>query len=139
MRTCDENLTRRDNSASFRADPRDPYNTPFAPMTQAQAKTRRQKLEEFVAANPGDAFARYGLALECSNSGDSAAAAGHFEQLLRDHPEYVAGYLMYGQLLAKIGDSGKARSVLSTGMDVARRAGDDHARSEMESALAGLA
>ena len=30
-------------------------------MTQPQKKTRRQMLEEFVAAKPNDAFARYGL------------------------------------------------------------------------------
>ena len=31
-------------------------------------------LEEFLAKNPDDAFSRYGLALECMNSGDLAAA-----------------------------------------------------------------
>src|SRR5580704_5221891 len=30
-----------------------------------QKKTRRQKLEEFLAANPNDAFSRYGIALDC--------------------------------------------------------------------------
>src|SRR6266571_4884679 len=40
------------------------YNTPVRFMSQP-AKTRRQKLEEFVAAKPGDAFSRYGLAMEC--------------------------------------------------------------------------
>src|SRR5258706_390827 len=39
-----------------------------------QKKTRRQMLEEFVAGKPDDAFSRYGLAMECMNSGDAAAA-----------------------------------------------------------------
>ncbi len=43
-------------------------------LTQPQKKTRRQMLEEFVTAKPGDAFARYGLAMECVNSGDAPAA-----------------------------------------------------------------
>ena len=57
-------------------------------MTQQQ-KTRRQMLEEFAAANPRDAFARYGLAMECAKSGDTDAAIEHFRKLLADHPDYV--------------------------------------------------
>jgi tetratricopeptide (TPR) repeat protein len=108
-------------------------------MTQAPKKTRRQMLEEFVAAHPQDAFARYGLAVECANSGDSDTAAAHFESLITAHPDYVAGYFQYGQLLGRIGNSDKAKATLLNGIDAARRTGDEHARSEMESALAGLA
>jgi predicted Zn-dependent protease len=107
-------------------------------MTQPQKKTRRQMLEDFVAQKPNDAFARYGLAMECANTGDAAAAGEHFQALLAAHPEYVAGYFQYGQLLAKTGRADEARSMLSAGIDTARRTGDDHARSEMETALAEL-
>jgi cytochrome c-type biogenesis protein CcmH/NrfG len=41
-------------------------------------KSRREMLEEFVARKPDDAFSRYGLAMECMNSGDVAAANEHF-------------------------------------------------------------
>jgi cytochrome c-type biogenesis protein CcmH/NrfG len=108
-------------------------------MTQPQKKTRRQMLEEFVAQKPNDAFARYGLAMECANTGDAAAAGEHFQALLGAHPEYVAGYFQYGQLLAKSGRTEEARSTLTAGIATARRVGDDHARSEMETALAELA
>src|ERR1700733_12335147 len=100
--------------------------------------TRREKLEAFVAAKPGDAFARYGLAMECANSGDAPAADEHFNALLSSHPEYVAGYFQYGQFLAKSGRAEEARSTLTTGISTARRTGDEHARSEMETALAEL-
>lgn len=108
-------------------------------MTQPQKKSRREILEEFLASKPGDAFARYGLAMECANTGDVSAADQHFRELLGAHPEYVAGYFQHGQLLAKSGRIDEARTTLQTGMDAARRAGDEHARSEMEAALAGLA
>ena len=72
-------------------------------MTQPQKKTRRQMLEEFVAAKPNDAFARYGLAMECANSGDASAADQQFQALLTAHPDYVAAYFQYGQYLARIG------------------------------------
>jgi hypothetical protein len=107
-------------------------------LTQPQKKTRRQILEDFVAAKPSDAFARYGLAMECANSGDTAAADEHFKALLTAHPEYVAGYFQFGQFLAKSGRTDEARSTLSAGIATARRTGDDHARSEMEAALAEL-
>lgn len=106
--------------------------------TQPQKKTRRQLLEDFVAAKPSDAFARYGLAMECANSGDGAAADEHFKALLTTHPEYVAGYFQYGQFLAKSGRTEEARSTLKTGVATAQRTGDEHARSEMEVALAEL-
>ena len=107
-------------------------------LTQPQKKTRRQILEDFVAAKPADAFARYGLAMECANSGDAAAADEHFKALLASHPEYVAGYFQFGQFLAKSGRTEEARTTLSAGIATAQRTGDEHARSEMEAALAEL-
>ena len=107
-------------------------------MSEPQKKTRRQMLEEFVAAKPTDAFARYGLAMECANSGDGTAADEQFKALLAAHPSYVAAYFQYGQFLAKSGRADEARATLKTGIATAQRSGDDHARSEMEAALADL-
>jgi hypothetical protein len=114
------------------------YNNRFSPMTQPQKKTRRQMLEEFVAAKPNDAFARYGLAMDCANAGDAADADTHFKALIGLHPEYVAAYFQYGQFLAKTGRANEARSALTAGIATAQRTGDDHARSEMEAALSEL-
>ena len=95
-------------------------------------------LEEFVAAHPNDAFARYGLAVECASQGDAAAATGHFETLLAAHPDYVTGYFQYGQFLARISRPDDARQTLTRGIEAARRTGDQHAASEIEAALAQL-
>jgi hypothetical protein len=107
-------------------------------LTQPQKKSRRQILEDFVAAKPTDAFARYGLAMECVNSGDTAAANEHFKALLASHPDCVAGYFQFGQFLAKSGRTEDARFTLTAGIATARRTGDAHAQSEMEAALAEL-
>ena len=107
-------------------------------MTQPVKKTRRALLEEFLTAHPQDAFARYGLAMECANQGDSEAAAANFEKLLAENPNYVAGYFQYGQLLARLSRTVDAKRTLSSGIEVARRTGDQHASSEMEAALAQL-
>ena len=106
-------------------------------MTE-QKKSRRQMLEEFIAKKPDDAFSRYGLALECSNTGDTAAADTHFRTLTDQFPDYIPAYLMYAQMLARIQRADDARQILTKGISAAAHKGDDHARSEMESLLADL-
>src|SRR5580692_4216292 len=83
-------------------------------------------------------FSRYGLAMECMNSGDPAAADGHFRALLEQNADYIPAYLMYGQLLARESRNEEARQVLLTGMAAAAQKGDHHARAEMETLLAEL-
>ena len=92
-------------------------------------------LEEFVASKPDDAFSRYGLALECMNNGDPSAADAHFRELLARNADYIPAYLMYGQLLARESRTDEARRVLSNGIAAATKAGNQHARSEMEALL----
>jgi tetratricopeptide (TPR) repeat protein len=106
-------------------------------MTQTQ-KSRRETLEQFVAKKPNDAFALYGLAMECANLGDDPAAAGHFQKLIETNPGYVAGYFQFGQFLSRVGRLDEARKLLSDGIVVAQKAGDAHARDEMQAALNSL-
>jgi tetratricopeptide (TPR) repeat protein len=107
-------------------------------MTQTQ-KSRREVLERFVQANPNDPFARYGLAIECARLGDDNSADQHFRTLVESHPTYVPGYFQYGQLLARLGKIQEAKKTLSNGIVVAQKAGDAHARDEMQAALQSLA
>ena len=101
-------------------------------------KSRREVLEQFVTQKPADAFARYGLALECVKLGDNEAATGHFLKLLETNPDYSAGYFQFGQLLSRLGRLDEARRTLSDGLVVAQKAGDIHARDEMQAALTML-
>ena len=95
-------------------------------------------LNEILAENPGDAFARYGLALEYSKAGDVQSAMQEFAKLLADHPEYVPGYFMAAQTLAAASRNDEARKMLTDGIAHARQAGNSHAQSEMEAMLADL-
>jgi predicted Zn-dependent protease len=106
-------------------------------MTE-QKKTRRQKLEELLAKQPNDAFALYGLALECVNGGDFSAAESHFRSLLEFNPDYVPGYQMYAQSLAQNDRAEDAKAILTQGIQTAIRLGYEHARSEMEALLEEL-
>jgi len=103
-----------------------------------QKKSRRQLLEQFVAKKPDDAFSRYGLAMECMNSGDSAAADTHFRALLERSADYVPAYLMYAQFLVREARSPEAKKVLTDGLAAAIKTGDSHARSELEALLAEI-
>jgi hypothetical protein len=103
-----------------------------------QKKTRRGMLEELLAKKPDDAFARYGLAMECMNGGDALGADTHFLYLLEHNAGYVPAYLMYGQFLARESRNDEARRVLTSGIAAAAQQRNEHARSEMEALLAEL-
>jgi Tfp pilus assembly protein PilF len=103
-----------------------------------QKTTRRELLESFVAQKPDDAFSRYGLAMECANSGDAAAAEANFRELLQRHADYVPAYLMFAQMLVKESRPDEAREILDKGITAASKAGNGHALSEMESLLSEL-
>src|SRR5215472_14699006 len=106
--------------------------------TPTQKKSRRQMLEEFLAQKPDDAFSRYGLALECMNSGDLAAAEEHFRALIERHAGYIPGHQIYAQFLVNQRRQEEARKVLTAGIEAATKAGNQHARSEMETLLNDL-
>ncbi|MBI3646802.1 MAG: tetratricopeptide repeat protein, partial [Acidobacteriales bacterium] len=57
-------------------------------------------LNEILAENPGDAFARYGLAMEYSKAGEIERALEEFKTLLEKNPDYTPGYFMAAQTLA---------------------------------------
>ena len=101
-------------------------------------KSRREVLDAFLAEKPDDAFSRYGLALEYMNAGDAASAETQFRELIQRNPGYVPGYQMLGQLLAKQSRFEDARFILNQGIAAATKAGNGHARSEMESLLDDL-
>jgi len=103
-----------------------------------QAVTRLEILKSMLARNPDDSFARYGLAMEYRNTGDLEAAMTEFRSLMTANPDYVAAYFHGGQTLERLGLTDEAREVYRKGVDAAARTGNQHARGEIEAALAML-
>lgn len=99
------------------------------------AENRIEILKSLVAQNPGDSFARYGLAMACASAGDYAQAVEHYQKLLEMNPNYVAAYYHGGQALEKLGKLGEARQLYRRGIQVAAEIGDLHTRSELEAVL----
>ena len=95
-------------------------------------------LSEILTQNPNDAFARYGLAMEFSKSGDVERALDEFGKLLAASPDYTAGYFMAAQTLNRANRLEEAKTMLLNGIAAARRTGNGHAQSEMETMLAEL-
>ena len=95
-------------------------------------------LNEILSENPADSFARYGLAMEYSNSGDVDRALEEFKKLLATNPDYTAGYFMAAQALVRANRAEEAKKMLSDGISSAQRTGNNHAQSEMEAMLVEL-
>ncbi len=92
-------------------------------------------LKEILAQQPGDAFARYGLAMAYAAEGDATTALAEFDRLLVDHPDYTAGYFMAAQTLVKAERPAEAQVRLREGIASAKRTGNQHALSEMQQLL----
>lgn len=85
-----------------------------------------------LAADPANAFARYGLAMEHVKSGDLSGAVVEFDALLARAPDYSAAYFHGGQTLEKLGRLDEARDYYRRGVAATR---DPHALSELQAAL----
>jgi cytochrome c-type biogenesis protein CcmH/NrfG len=95
-------------------------------------------LNEVLTQNPDDTFARYGLAMEYSEQGDVDRALAEFSILLKGSPDYVPGYFMAAQTLARADRIDEAKTMLTDGIASARRTGNLHAQGEMEAMLAEM-
>jgi predicted Zn-dependent protease len=96
---------------------------------------RLEMLTAFLEQNPGDAFARYGLAMEYAKAGQTDTALEQFAKLLQLHPDYTNGYFMAAQTLEKAGRTADAKKMLENGVEAAKRTGNKHALSEMAGML----
>jgi tetratricopeptide (TPR) repeat protein len=96
---------------------------------------RLEMLEKMVSAGGADSFARYALAMEYRKAGRAEDALACFDELRRTDAEYLAQYLMAGQMLLELGRAAEARVWLEQGVTVAQRQGNAKALGELQAAL----
>jgi Tfp pilus assembly protein PilF len=96
---------------------------------------RLAALLDFHRDDPADPFTRYALAQEYLKAGDPARALAFFEGLVRDHPDYVGTYYHLGRLYERLDRGADAAAAYRAGVAAATRAGDLHARTELQGAL----
>jgi predicted Zn-dependent protease len=95
-------------------------------------------LKEILALDPGNSFARYGIAMELAKRGEISAALSEFDTLLTNDPDYTAGYFMSAQTLAGADRKNEAIERLKAGIGCAARSGNSHALNEMQAMLGEL-
>lgn len=99
---------------------------------------RLAMLESMIAKGTTDPFVRYARALELRSEGRLDDALAALDEVRSLHPQYVPTFLMAGQIAVTLEQPELARSWLAQGIDVAKAARDEHARSELQSALDAL-
>ena len=106
-----------------------------ADNSPAAATPRMRQLRQMLQHQPDDPFLLYGLAMEFKKAGDAAKAVEYFDHVLRRDPNYCYAYYQRAQVQESLGDVTAARHTLREGLEAARRSGDAHALSEIETAL----
>jgi predicted Zn-dependent protease len=104
----------------------------------AATSKRLEFLQKLTSSGSVDPFAWYGLAMEYRSLERRDEALATFEALRARNPDYVAMYLMCGQMLEQMGRVDDAKGWLTSGMEAARQKGDTHALGELEGALGAL-
>ncbi len=99
---------------------------------------RTATLQEILTYDPNNILARYGLAMEFANSGQTDRALEEFGKLLAINPDYPAAYFMSAQTLVKANRVEEAKKMLVNGIAAAQRKRDSHAASEMQGMLEEL-
>ncbi len=92
---------------------------------------RLEKLLEFAAQEPDDAFLKYALATEYLRLEETDKALEFYQNLTKNHPNYVGTYYHFGKLLETLNQKQEALAIYQTGMDVARKAKNQHALNEL--------
>lgn len=95
-------------------------------------QSRLARLHEFLNNEPDDPFLKYALATEYLSLNDTEKALSYFSDLVTNHPSYVGTYYHLGRLYETLGKKEDAVKTYQTGMQVARKAGDNHAFSELQ-------
>lgn len=99
---------------------------------------RREQLEEMLKDEPEDVFLNYALAKSLAEGGDPEAAIEQFRRTLSIDADHVPSYFQMAQTMAAAGQIEEARATTQSGLDVARKVGDDHAAMEMTEFLQTL-
>jgi len=99
---------------------------------------RIQKLLDFLKLSPDDNFLKHALALEYIKLDDTVKAKELFEDILTNNPDYIGSYYHLAKLLEQTGEKENAISWYEKGMAAAKKAGDNHAYNELQSAYEDL-
>jgi tetratricopeptide (TPR) repeat protein len=96
---------------------------------------RLQYLLRLLETTSPDSFVLFAIAKEYENADDRPKALEFYEKLRATDPGYVGLYYHLGKFYEQTRDFDVAAGVYKQGMEVARKASDFHALSELKGAL----
>lgn len=96
--------------------------------------SRIDKIRAMLETQPADSFLQHALALEYIKLGNEEEARRLFEEILNREPGYIGSYYHLAKLLERTEQTEAAIQVYEKGMEEAKKAGDQHALSELRSA-----
>ncbi len=91
-------------------------------------------LQHYLDESPTDPFLHFALAKEYESAGNPAAAIERYEYLLQQHEDYVGTYYHAGKIYEKMHWYQKAMDCYDKGIQIARKARDQHSASELAGA-----
>src|SRR5438105_135770 len=95
-----------------------------------------QQLFKLLSRESQDSFLLYGVGMEYKKLGALERAIDYFSQVIQNDPAYCYAYFQRAQVYERMGKPEDARRSYEAGIAAAKKAGDAHAQSELESALA---
>ena len=99
---------------------------------------RIRTLLTFLAADPGDTFSRFALAMEHKKAGDIESAAEALEEVIRRDPAYIGAYYHLGKMRFSEARYLEAKELYDKGLQAAESKGEAHEARELRQALAEL-
>lgn len=99
---------------------------------------RMQSLQKMLQKEPDDLFLLYAIALEHKKASEFTDAIQYLQRVLKKDPLYCVAFQQMAQVHETAGDVVAAKQAYEDGIAAAARKGDQHAKEEMEAALAML-
>ena len=97
-----------------------------------------QKLSTMLEREPEDTFLLYAIGMEYRKLAAFEKAIEFFNRVISVNAGYCYAYYQRGQVYQDLGKTDLARTTYEEGIAAARRVGDAHALSELETALTEL-
>ena len=99
---------------------------------------RLQQLLALHQASPNDSFLCFALAKEYEKKEDLSLALEFYIKLTQNDPNYIGTYYHLGKLYERLDQAQKAFQTYKTGMEIAKKIGDQHALGELAGAKLAL-
>lgn len=95
---------------------------------------RVKQLQQFLLEDPNDPFTKYALALEYLQI-DKSKSEELFDDLLKNHPNYIGTYYHAAALQNELENLDKAETIYKTGISKAQELNELHALRELQTAF----